>query len=110
MPTDSMTYDRQLEYWQKVLEGAPALTEAPTDRQRPSAVNPERYASVKQQLPAAPQDQLKRIVADGGIVAVLAAVWQVRTSNRCSCSPTYYILCTNACQSAKTEDSHCFYK
>ncbi|CAK0785103.1 hypothetical protein CVIRNUC_008309 [Coccomyxa viridis] len=75
-----MTFDKQLEYWQKVLKGAPALTGAPTDRQRPSSVNPERYASVKQQLPAAPQSQLKGFAADGGEAAVLAAVWQVLLS------------------------------
>ena len=98
MPADSMAYDKQLEYWQKVLEGAPALTGAPTDRQRPSSVNPERYASVKQHLSAAPQDQLRQFASDGGEATVLAAVWQVRTPDPCSWCPTHYILRYSAVQ------------
>jgi hypothetical protein len=72
-----MAYDRQLEHWQKTLEGAPALTEAPTDRARPPKVESSHCANVKQHIPPALLDTIRERVTDAKIKGFCVAAWQV---------------------------------
>ena len=72
-----MANDRQLEYWQRTLEGAPALTEAPTDRARPPKVEPPHYANVKQHIPPALLDTINKQAAHAKLKGFYVAAWQV---------------------------------
>ncbi len=72
-----MASERQIEFWQKTLEGAPALTVAPTDRSRPAAANSQHYGSLTQQLPGALVDSICRDTPSQSPKGTLVAVWQV---------------------------------
>ena len=69
----------EVAYWKSTLEGAPALTEAPTDRQRPAAVCPGHCALVKQQFPPGLLASIAHTALDRDVDSFLAAVWQART-------------------------------
>ena len=72
-----MADDRQLEHWKSTLEGAPALTEAPTDRARPPKVEPSHYANVKQHIPSALLDTLNKQATHAKLKGFYVATWQV---------------------------------
>ena len=65
-------------YWKRTLEGAPALTEAPTDRQRPATVCPGHCALVKQHFPLRLLASIAQNAPERGVDTFLAAVWQAR--------------------------------
>ncbi|MEO6191436.1 MAG: condensation domain-containing protein, partial [Thermoanaerobaculia bacterium] len=57
--------DAQLGYWRRQLQGAPALSQLPTDRPRP-AVQRFHGGSVRQELPAEPVAILRRLCQGEG--------------------------------------------
>jgi hypothetical protein len=68
----------EVDYWKSTLSGAPALTEAPTDRQRPVTVSQDHLSRVKQQFSSS---LLAGIAPEGSndeIESFLATVWQAR--------------------------------
>ena len=68
-----------LAFWKRALEGAPALTEAPTDRQRPAIVAPEHYALVKQHFPPRLLISIVQDGSEGNINSFFASLLQACT-------------------------------
>ena len=88
-----MGSDGHLEFWQKALEGAPALTVAPTDRSRPTAVNPQHYGNVTQQISGALVNDIVQNKSLQSLKANLVTVWQVYvhpSGNRSSARKTIF--------------------
>lgn len=73
-----MTAETQIKFWQKTLEGAPALTEAPTDRARPAAVDAQHYGIVKQQIPGDVVKSSHDECSRRSLKASLLTSWQAR--------------------------------
>ena len=84
-----MANDRQLEHWQRTLDGAPALTEAPTDRARPPKVEPTHFANVKQYIPPVLLDTLNKKATYAKLKGFYLATWQV-------CAETPIASCCNS--------------
>ena len=72
-----MASDRDIEFWQKAFEGAPALTVAPTDRSRPTAVNPQHYGNVTQQISGGWVNDIFQGTSPRGLEGKLVTLWQV---------------------------------
>ena len=68
----------EVQFWKRSLEGAPALTEAPMDRQRPAQAFQGHCANVRQRFPFNLQDKIYRSTERSGVECFLAAVWQAR--------------------------------
>ena len=68
----------EAQFWKRSLEGAPALTEAPMDRQRLAQAFQGHCANVRQQFPFDLQDKIHRFTEKSGVECFLAAVWQAR--------------------------------
>lgn len=72
-----MASDRHLSFWQKALEGAPALSVAPTDRSRPTAVNPQHYGNVTQQISGTQISESFQSTSPRTLESKLVTLWQV---------------------------------
>ena len=72
-----MTSERQVAFWQKALEGAPALTAAPTDHSRPAVAHSQHNGSITQQIPGALVDKICKNTLSESLKGKLVAVWQV---------------------------------
>jgi hypothetical protein len=68
----------EVDYWKSRLSGAPALTEAPTDRQRPMTVSQEHCSHVKQQFLSSLQAGIEQDRSKDDIKCFIATVWQAR--------------------------------
>lgn len=68
----------EVDYWKNTLSGAPALTEAPTDRQRPVTISQEHWSHVKQQFSSSLQAGIEQDKSKEEIKCFLATGWQAR--------------------------------
>ena len=68
----------EVDYWKNTLSGAPALTEAPTDRQRLVTISQEHWSHVKQQFSYSLQAGIEQDKSKEEMKCFLATVWQAR--------------------------------
>ena len=67
-----------LHFWKQNLDGAPAFTEAPMDRQRPAQACLGHCANVRQRYQSELQSKIYQFSGQSGVECFLAAVWQAR--------------------------------